>query len=657
MQRLAISALKKRTIRTSATLVILMGMMGPSAAQSISGQQGAYLLIQSGWAALAAGRYDAALETFESALEANPHDLEAMSGKARALASIGETRPALKLIQKISHANPEFLLEHAAIYLIDEQPERALEKVDQAREAAENQRYKPDAQPLGPEFDRRLAFMRGESLYALGGYYRALEEFRTARQLGSGTNALRAIGDAHAALGDYKKAEVAFNDAIVHRRHDGNAFRRRGDVRRKLGNIEGALKDYDEALLYIEPDVDLLAARAETLRAAGDIGGAVADLQRLLKVSDDKRAVLYHLASALIDADRPREAERHLASIGAWPEASVALMFQKGRARMALRDPANAAVFFREALKQRPGDPTLLYNRAVALLALGETEAGMDNLTRAAVRAQADPMIRGAIGRVKLARGEDREALAFYNAAVKARPEDPAARTQRAGAHLALGRPNAALADAREALRLDPDNLTAVMRVTQAELSLGHAQNALDMTPALTKSRSARAKGFLLRAKALTALGRPDDALAALEQAKNSDAKLDRISIAQGDALMVAGRTEEARRAYERSVALTEGAPATLAKRGQANYALGRYDLAEADFNDALKSFRGDQDLMLKRGLALRALDRCDEAVKDFDMLLVANPSNWEAEKARGYCRIESGSVLSGIGDVVGSWF
>jgi len=55
--------------------------------------------------------------------------------------------------------------------------------------------------------------------------------------------------------------------------------------------------------------------------------------------------------------------------------------------------------------------------------------------------------------------------------------------------------------------------------------------------------------------------------------------------------------------------------------------------------------------------LARRALDRCDEAVQDFDVILVANPGNWEAEKARGYCRIESGSVLSGIGDVVSSWF
>jgi len=227
MQRLAISALKRRTILASATFVILMGTISPSSARSASEQQGAYLLTQSGWAALAAGRYDAALETFESALDTHPRDLEAMAGKARALASIGETRPALKLIQKISPNNPNFLLEHAAIYLIDDQPERALEKVEQSRKAAEKNRFAAGSVPLGQEYDRRLAFMNGENgeaLYALGGYYRALEEFRTARKLGSGANASRAIGDAHAALGDYKNAELAFNDAIMQRRHDGMPF-------------------------------------------------------------------------------------------------------------------------------------------------------------------------------------------------------------------------------------------------------------------------------------------------------------------------------------------------------------------------------------------------------------------------------------------------
>lgn len=657
MQRLALSALKKRTILGSTVLTIVVGMSVPCAAQVLSAQGDGYLLTQSGWAALAAGRYEAAMETFESALEADPRDLDAIAGKARAMASVGETRSALKLIQLISPSRPKYLLEHAAIYLIDKRPERALAKIDRARETAAALQSREGYEHLGREFEQRLTFMRGEALYALGGFDRALQEFKVARELGGGANASRALGDTYAARGDLALAEAAFDDAIAQRRHDGNAFRKRGDVRRKRGDIDGALKDYDEALLYVEPDANLLAARASALRSAGDNGGAVAELQRLLKISTDKRAVRYHLASTLIDAERPREAERHLTAIGSWPEASVALLFQKGRARMAMRDPANAAVFFRDALKQRPGDPTLLYNRAVTLLALGETEAGMDNLSRAAVRAPADPMIRGAIGRVKLARGEEREALAFFNAAVKARPEDSAARTQRASAFLALGRPDLALSDARKALELNPTDMIAVARATQAELSLGNAQNALDMTNALTKSKTQQARGFLLRARALTALSRPDDALAALEQARNSDAKLDQIAIAQGDAHMAAGRTEAAREAYERSVALTSGAPATLAKRGEANYALGRYDLAEADFSDALRAFRNDHDLMLKRGLSRRALDRCDEAVEDFDVLLVANPGNWEAEKARGYCRIESGNVLSGIGDVMSSWF
>ena len=79
--------------------------------------------------------------------------------------------------------------------------------------------------------------------------------------------------------------------------------------------------------------------------------------------------------------------------------------------------------------------------------------------------------------------------------------------------------------------------------------------------------------------------------------------------------------------------------------------------MADQDFSDALTTFRGDQDLILKRGMARRALGRCEEAVRDFDVILAANPGNWEAEKARGYCRIDNGEILGGIGDVFSSWF
>jgi len=92
VQGVRLSALKKRTIIGSAAFVFIVGLSGPGVSQNASGQSDSYLLTQSGWASLASGRFEAALDTFEAALEADPRDLDAVAGKARALASTGETR-------------------------------------------------------------------------------------------------------------------------------------------------------------------------------------------------------------------------------------------------------------------------------------------------------------------------------------------------------------------------------------------------------------------------------------------------------------------------------------------------------------------------------------------------------------------------------------
>ncbi len=630
----------------------------PVAAQTAKvPEQELFLFVEAGQKALAAGRYDQAIEAFEAVLDSDPKSLEALAGKARALANTRRTDSALLLIEKISPAHPKYMLEHAAIYLLANQPEKALAKIDLAKESAANLKGRTGYEDIDLHFERQLVFMRGEALYAVGGYDLAMEEFKLSEKLGSGAKASRAIGDTYTALGQFIPAEKAFTRAVSLRQHDGSALRKRADIRRRLGRIDEALEDYGEALLYTTPGASQLAGHASALRQAGENEAAVSELRRLLKLTNEPRSVRYHLAATLIDANRPHDAERHLNAIGEWPEKSVALMFQRGRMHLAFGEAEKAAEYFRAALKQRPNDPNVLYNNAVAALEKGNIEEGTDYLSRAAIRAPADAMIRGAIGRVKLARGEDREALAFFNAAVKARPADNEARIQRAGAFLALGRPDLARSDTNTILKSDPSDLHAVMFTAQAELALGNAQQALMMTDALRNSATYKARGFLLRARALTALNNPDEALAALEQAKNNQADLDQIAIAKGDAYMAAGRAELARAAYHESVALTRNAPATLAKRGEAYYALGLYELAEADFSDALGVFRDDKYLMLKRGLARRALNRCEDAITDFDTLLASDPSNAEAEKARGYCRIESGKVFSGISDVVSSWF
>ncbi|TVP61774.1 MAG: tetratricopeptide repeat protein [Leptolyngbya sp. LCM1.Bin17] len=76
------------------------------------------------------GRYPEALEQFEQALTAHPHDIESWYNRADALACLGRYDVALQSLEQgqelAGFADPRFWVQKAALFILIHQPEAAL---------------------------------------------------------------------------------------------------------------------------------------------------------------------------------------------------------------------------------------------------------------------------------------------------------------------------------------------------------------------------------------------------------------------------------------------------------------------------------------------------------------------------------------------------
>lgn len=647
---------KGRNTRTFGVIALLAGLAGSPVAAQQGQATDPYILTQSGIASLGAQRYDAALGYFDDALRQDPGYLEASAGRARALAGIGKFDEALAITGRLSNIEPKYKLDHATILLLVKQPERALQQIDAAAKSVQGNDEPSVAMMKNRDFYRRARYLRGETYYMMQGYETAGADFELSRSLGAGSPAMRGIGDTYLAMKDYPAAEAAYTKALAHRKHDGLAYHRRARVRYLRGDLEGALSDFTEAEVYLDSSRDFLAQYAEALIAAENYSEAVNILNRLLRVARDdpayQRVVRYHLASALIDAGRPRDAEVELSAIEGWSEIAVERQFQRGRARFATRDYTGAIRLFDNALALRRGDPEILYNRGITWLRLNEIEKALNDLSEAAVRDPGDARIRDAIGRVRLSRGEEEAALAFYDAAVKAHPSEIQPLIQRANAYLSTGNADGALEDAEKALRIDPSNMDATAAAASALLALDRPDEALDKAQILVKSVSKRKEGYLLAARASIAQGRPEQTLANVEQARNHAADPSRLAILTGDAYALSGRYTEALQYYQKGVLLTGGEPHAVIKRANAHMELGNNLDAVRDYTAALETYPTSYALYLKRGQNYKRLRQCDNAVADFDRALKLVPGDNSAIRERGKCRISSGKLIGGFRDL-----
>ncbi|WP_433497642.1 tetratricopeptide repeat protein [Sphaerimonospora sp. CA-214678] len=178
----------------------------------------------------------------------------------------------------------------------------------------------------------------------------------------------------------------------------------RAEIRFAAGDHEGALADLDHAL-ELDPEFALAYVnRAGLLAAAGRYGEARADAERGLALDPGDTHLLCVLGQ--VEAAEGRHAEARMALdaaldrdpglTAAWVTRGV-LAFESGDPEGAVADLTHAVELGEEATQPCATLLTALFNRGIALRALGRREEARDDLLRALELAPDDVDVRRAL--------------------------------------------------------------------------------------------------------------------------------------------------------------------------------------------------------------------------------------------------------------------
>ncbi len=316
--------------------------------------QQASLWWEKGRILLADQNYEAAIASYDHALEFKPDDHKAWHNRGVALSNLGRNEEAIASHDKALEIKPDF---HEAWYgrghsLQDlGQNQEALEAWDKAIE------YNPN--------DSDAWNWRGVMFVRLGNLEEAIVNYEKANQLNPNNfwswynrgNALSELGRNEEAIASYDKALEVKPDL-----HE--AWYGRGNALSALGHKEDAITSHDQAL-KVKPDLhEAWNNRGNALSALGRNEEAIASYDKALEVKPDLHEAWYGRGYALSALGRNEEA---IASYDHAIEINPKYRFPwegRGLALMRLRHLEAAHESYDRALLLSPDDANACYNKA-----------------------------------------------------------------------------------------------------------------------------------------------------------------------------------------------------------------------------------------------------------------------------------------------------
>jgi len=267
-----------------------------------------------------------------------------------------------------------------------------------------------------------------------------------------------------------------------------------GDTYLDLGRVEEAQSTFSRALTHQPESAPALfgAGRAALARRAYD--EAVRDLEQALRVDPRATVIQYPLAMAYRGIGERAKAEALLQRRGTTPpdlpdpmlqQADVVLdsgVAHEALGMQALRrqDWAGAIEAFRRGLELSPGDPSLRYWMATAMIASGDAAGAEREFRAVTVASPGFANAHFSLGAVLDRQGRKDEALREYQAAVKAAPTMPDARLRLADTLRIRGQLADAVSQYEKAVRLDPSRPEGWIGGAQALVALGRKDAARD---------------------------------------------------------------------------------------------------------------------------------------------------------------------------------
>jgi tetratricopeptide (TPR) repeat protein len=326
------------------------------------------------------------------------------------------------------------------------------------------------------------------------------------------------------------------------------------------------------------------------------------------------------------------------------PEAKYTRYLQAGKQLMAKKDPSRALLQFRNAASLKPNDPEAFFQMAMAFLALGDYQHGVEGLRKTLLL---DPKHAGA--QVELSRlmvmTNNRELLADARSRLQnlltPGQEDPDALQVLALSELKLGSPEEAVPHLESALATAPQNLQIAAMLAQAKLSENDTKGAEEVLKKAVASMPQSADAAIALGRLYMGLKRYPEAEEQFRRAISLDGKNGTALLSLAVLQNGIGKKSEAEQTLRVLASLPN--PESKAILGLFLFENGRQEEAVKEFESVVKAFPDNRPARTRLIAAYNATNRAADAQQVLDSALKKNPKDSDALVQRAELLIAAG--------------
>jgi len=509
---------------------------------------------------LEAGRYEAALEACERALEADPDlaDAHALSGRCLAyLNRVDEAERRLLRALDLDRDCLEAWFGLALVSWLRADDREALDHLQRCRRLApddeavlaqligaygnvgqveEAGRLYEEAFRIHPD-SAEIPYQWGQVLFRAGRDDEAIAAFRLAAE------------------GDYEFPELHLSLA--------RAYGATGDVDRARAELETELDLYPDSR-----EARLALANDHVQR--GEPASAIRLLRRLLEEDETDSRVHLDLGVALARLGRSAQARRHLLRALELAPSDPLILSYLTRVGQTRSDTNRAARVLRRALREEPHRDELYRNLSALLAGEGRFEEAEAQLRQAMAFSGRSHELQNDLGVLMAIQGKFDQARDAFDRGLAKRPDDVPLAINRALIEADLGRRDAALERLTAIAAEHPENLDALGNLASVLLEVGRAEESLVVARRMCRRAPFDPRGYYLAGRALYDLDHYDEAEGALDRAARLDPMQVDTSIAMGMCYAALGRPADCRRAFEQARRLAPNDPDVLFNLGLA---------------------------------------------------------------------------------------
>ena len=312
---------------------------------------------------------------------------------------------------------------------------------------------------------------------------------------------------------------------------------------------------------------------------------------------------------------------------------------QEAAAALVRGNPGQAVSSYTDALKDNAlandRKATILNDRAVAYVGLGQTKAAIEDFNKAVQLFPEYAATYNNRGNLLLALGLPKEALKDFDRAIVLAPGYVAAFNNRAGAHVKLGQQAEAIRDYTKAIELSPSNPAPLSGRGQALLSQGRPHAAIRDFSRAVNADARFASAYRSRGEAKLAIGRTEEAIEDLSRAIAFDSGNAEIYLLRGDAYLAGGNAAGAIKDFSRVIEIDQNSVAAYRARGLANSSAEAYDDALADLNRAIEIDPRSAVSFAYRAVVYKQANQADIGQKDLATAIKLDPNCAEVYWAR----------------------